>query len=58
MGGITVDDFTSSVAYREISGLGQQEGRRLAYQEEWQEGRRIEAAVIAQIWLQRCVSGC
>jgi hypothetical protein len=24
MGGITVDDFTSSVAYREIFGLGQQ----------------------------------
>ena len=54
MGGLTVDDFTSSVAYREIFGLGRQEGRRLAYQEEWQEGRRIEAAVIAQIWLQRC----
>ena len=28
MGGITVDDFTSSVAYREISGLGRQEGRQ------------------------------
>jgi len=54
MGGITADDFTSSVAYREIFELGRQEGRRLAYQEEWQEGRRIEAAVIAQIWLQRC----
>ena len=54
MGGITVDDFTSSVAYREIFGQGEQKGRRLAYQEEWQEGRRIEAAVIAQIWLQRC----
>jgi hypothetical protein len=28
MGGITVDDFTSSVAYREIFGLGHQEGRQ------------------------------
>jgi len=28
MGGITVDDFTSSVAYREIFGLGRQEGRQ------------------------------
>jgi hypothetical protein len=27
MGGITVDDFTNSVAYKEIYGLGQQEGR-------------------------------
>jgi hypothetical protein len=28
MGGITVDDFTSRVAYREIFGLGRQEGRQ------------------------------
>ncbi|MFN9631560.1 MAG: DUF2887 domain-containing protein [Cyanobacteriota bacterium] len=28
MGGITVDDFTSSVAYKEIFGLGRQEGRQ------------------------------
>jgi predicted transposase YdaD len=28
MGGITLDDFTSSVAYREIFGLGRQEGRQ------------------------------
>jgi len=28
MGGITVDDFTSSVAYHEIFGLGRQEGRQ------------------------------
>jgi predicted transposase YdaD len=33
MGGITVDDFTSSVAYREIFGLGRQEGL--------QEGRQV-----------------
>jgi hypothetical protein len=28
MGGITVDDFTGSVAYRETFGLGRQEGRQ------------------------------
>ena len=39
MGGITVDDFTSSVAYREIFGLGQQDGE--------QKGRQAEAAAIS-----------
>jgi predicted transposase YdaD len=39
MGGITVDDFTSSVAYREIFGLGQQKGE--------QKGRQAEAAAIS-----------
>jgi len=34
MGGITLDDFTQSVAYREIFGRGRQEGR----QEGWQKG--------------------
>jgi len=28
MGGISVEDFSSSVAYREIFGLGRQEGRQ------------------------------
>jgi len=28
MGGITIEDFSSSVAYREIFGLGRQEGRQ------------------------------
>ena len=36
MGGITLDDFTQSVAYREIYGLGRQEGR----QEGRKEGRQ------------------
>ena len=45
MGGITVDDFTSSVAYREIFGLGRQEGR--------QEGRQVEAAALTLRQLQR-----
>ena len=43
MGGITVDDFTSSVAYREIFGLGQQEGE----QKGEQKGRQAEAAAIS-----------
>jgi hypothetical protein len=45
MGGITVDDFTSSVAYREIFGLGQQESE--------QKGRQSEAAAITVRQLQR-----
>jgi predicted transposase YdaD len=49
MGGITVDDFTNSVAYREIYGLGRQEGR----QEGQQEGRQAEAAAMTQRLLQR-----
>lgn len=36
MAGIAIDDVTSSVAYREIYSLGQQEGR--------QEGRQVAAA--------------
>ena len=40
MGGITVDDFTSSVAYREIFGLGRQEGEKKGLQEGLQEGRQ------------------
>jgi predicted transposase YdaD len=49
MGGITVDDFTSSVAYREIFGLGQQEGE----QESEQKGRQTEATAITVRQLQR-----
>jgi len=49
MGGITVDDFTSSVAYREIYGLGLQEGQ----QKERQEGRQAEAAAFTLRQLQR-----
>ena len=45
MGGITVEDFSSSVAYREIFGLGRQEGR--------QEGRQAEAAALTLRQLQR-----
>jgi predicted transposase YdaD len=45
MGGITIDDFTSSVAYKEIFGLGLQEGQ--------QEGRQAEAASLTLRLLQR-----
>ena len=45
MGGITAYDFSSSVAYREIFGLGRQEGR--------QEGRQTEASAITVLQLQR-----
>ncbi len=53
MGGITVDDFTNSVAYREIYGLGRQEGQREGRQEGQQEGRQAEAAAMTQRLLQR-----
>jgi predicted transposase YdaD len=48
MAGLTVDDFTQSVAYREIFGQGRQEGRQIGRQEGRKEGeaegRRVEAA--------------
>jgi hypothetical protein len=53
MGGITVDDFTSSVAYREIYRLACKEGRQLSRH----EGRQVEVAslnpldVLADAWL-------
>ena len=49
MGGITVEDFSRSVAYREIFGLGRQEG----HQEGRQEGRQAEAAALTLRLLQR-----
>jgi predicted transposase YdaD len=42
MAGLTIEDFTQSVAYREIFGQGRQEGR----EEGRQEGRRDEAAAV------------
>jgi predicted transposase YdaD len=45
MGGITLDDFTSSAIYQEIFGLGRQEGQ--------QEGRQVEAAALTVRLLQR-----
>ena len=39
MGGITLDDFTSSVAYKEIFGLGREEGREEGREQGRQEGR-------------------
>jgi predicted transposase YdaD len=57
MGGITIDDFTSSVAYKEIFGLGlqegRQEGRQEGLQEGQQEGRQAEAASLTLRLLQR-----
>ena len=53
MGGITVEDFSSSVAYREIFGLGLQEGRQEGRLEGRQEGRQAEAAALTLRLLQR-----
>ena len=40
MGGITLDDFTSSTIYQEIFGLGRLEGRQEGRLEGRQEGRQ------------------
>jgi predicted transposase YdaD len=40
MGGLTAYDFTSSVAYREIFGLGHQQGEQKGRQAGLQEGRQ------------------
>jgi len=61
MGGITLDDFTNSVAYKEIFGrgleegqqLGRQEGRLEGRQEGRLEGRKAEAAAMTLRQLQR-----
>jgi len=45
MGGITVGDVTSGVAFREISGLGRQEGRH--------KGRQTEALALTLRLLER-----
>jgi len=55
MGGITVDDFTSSIAYREIFGLGHQQGEKKGLQEGRQEGRQTEAfAITLRLLEHRC----
>ncbi|MFN9938940.1 MAG: hypothetical protein ACK56I_05650, partial [bacterium] len=61
MGGITLDDFTNSVAYKEIFGRGleegqhngREEGRLEGLQEGLQEGRQAEAAAGSLRLLQR-----
>ncbi|MFN9070108.1 MAG: DUF4351 domain-containing protein [Cyanobacteriota bacterium] len=61
MGGITLDDFTNSVAYKEIFGRGleegqhkgREEGRLEGLQEGLQEGRQAEAAAVSLRLLQR-----
>jgi predicted transposase YdaD len=57
MGGLTIDDFTSSVIYKEIFGLGQQdgleEGRQEGRREGREEGRKAEAAALTLRLLQR-----
>ncbi len=58
MGGITLEDFTQSVAYREIYGLGRQEGRQEGRQKPTEgqtEGRRQgELAMALRLLHRRC----
>jgi predicted transposase YdaD len=53
MGGISADDFTNSVAYKEIFGRGLEEGRRKGRLEGRLEGRQAQAAAMTQRQLQR-----
>lgn len=53
MGGITLDDFTNSVAYKEIFGRGLEEGQKQGRQEGRREGRQAEAAAMTLRQLQR-----
>ena len=53
MGGITRDDFTSSVAYKEIFGRGLEEGQQQGRLEGQLEGRQAEAAAMTLRLLQR-----
>ena len=55
MGGITLDEFSQSVAYREIFGLGLQEGRQEGLQEGRQEGRQEgELEMALRLLCRRC----
>ena len=55
MGGITLEDFTQSVAYREIFGQGRQEGRREGHQEGLREGRQEgERELAIRLLRRRC----
>ncbi|MFN9630411.1 MAG: DUF4351 domain-containing protein, partial [Cyanobacteriota bacterium] len=53
MGGITLDDFTNSVAYKEIFGRGLTEGQELGRQTGLKEGRQSEALAMTLRQLQR-----
>ncbi|MFM7676393.1 MAG: DUF4351 domain-containing protein [Synechococcus sp.] len=55
MGGITLEDFTQSRAYREIFGLGEDRGRQEGRLEGRHEGRRAEAcSVTLRLLARRC----
>ncbi len=53
IGGITLDDFSSSVAYKEIFGLGLEEGRQEGWKEDRVERRQTEATALTLRQLQR-----
>jgi predicted transposase/invertase (TIGR01784 family) len=55
MGGITLEEFTQSVAYREIFGQGRQEGREEGREEGRQEGRQEgELELALRLLRRRC----
>ncbi len=55
MGGITLEDFTQSVAYKEIFGLGEQQGRDLGLQQGLQQGLQAgELELTLRLLQRRC----
>ena len=55
MGGITLEDFTQSVAYREIFGLGEERGRDEGLRQGLDQGRQVgEMEITLRLLRRRC----
>jgi predicted transposase YdaD len=55
MGGITLEDFTQSVAYKEIFGLGEQRGREQGLEKGWEQGLKTgELEITLRLLQRRC----
>jgi predicted transposase YdaD len=55
MGGITLEDFTQSVAYKEIFGLGEQLGREQGLEKGWEQGLKTgELEITLRLLQRRC----
>ena len=57
MGGITLEDFAQSVAYKEIFGLGEERGRELGLRKGLEQGQKIGELEITLRLLQRRCAG-
>jgi predicted transposase YdaD len=55
MGGITLEDFTQSVAYKEIFGLGEERGREQGLEKGWEQGLKTgELEITLRLLQRRC----